>query len=389
VKRGLIIVQAKPTQFDVPFYAMAARQAPFDLKVFYSLEGHAQGGAADPEIGQAPSWDHLRRCVYPVGDPVAGDAGATLARLTAEILERRPELVILSGYYPPLHARLAWRLKRAGIRIGLRSDTTLEHAVFRGLKGGVKRWVLPAWLRRYDTWHPVGTLARRYLETVAGCRRPTYLFPYNVDNAWLAAEAGRHRPRRDELRAAIGAGPADLLVLGVLKWHDREDPLTLIAAFARLLAQRPAARLVLVGDGPLREEVRRRAATLGAAVHLPGYVPYSALPRYYALCDVFVHPAVNEPWGVSVNEAMACGLPVIAASGVGAGADLIQEGETGLVFPNGDIETLGERLRFLCDDREARARMGRAAMARVADWSYAQTLDEMEGALAYVRTRSE
>ncbi|MFZ1576357.1 MAG: glycosyltransferase, partial [Chromatiaceae bacterium] len=87
--------------------------------------------------------------------------------------------------------------------------------------------------------------------------------------------------------------------------------------------------------------------------------------------------------------AMACGLPVIAARGVGAGADLIREGETGCVFPNGDAETLGERLRFLHDDREARARMGRAATARVANWSYAQTLDEMEGALDYVRTRSE
>ena len=387
MKRRLIIVQDKPTQFDVPFYALAARQARFDLKVFYSLEGHDQVATADPEIGQAPGWDHLRQCLYPVGDPVVGDAGATLARLTAEILDRRPDLVILSGYYPPLHARLAWRLKRAGIRIGLRSDTTLEHAVFRGLKGGVKRWVLPVWLRRYDTWHPVGTLARRYLETLAGCRRPTYLFPYNVDNAWLAAEAGRQR--RDALRAGIGVGGGDLVVLGVLKWHDREDPLTLLEGFARLHAQRPATRLVLVGDGPLREAVRRRAAALGDAVHLPGYVAYSALPRYYALSDLFVHPAVNEPWGVSVNEAMACGLPVIAASGVGAGADLIREGETGCVFLNGDAGTLGERLRFLHDDREARARMGRAAAARVADWSYAQTLGEMEGALDYVRTRSE
>lgn len=381
MKRRLIIVQDKATQFDVPFYAFATRQDLFDLTVFYSIEGHDQLGNTDPEIGRAPAWDHLGSCAYSVVDPVAGDAGATLARMTAAILAARPDLVILVGYYPPLHARLAWRLKRAGIRIGLRSDNTLDHSVFRGVKGGLKRLILPIGLRSYDTWHPVGTLARRYLESVAGCRHPTFLFPYNVDNDWLAAEAARFRGERDLHRAGLGWVPADLVILGVLKWNTREDPLTLIEGFARLHARRPLARLLLVGDGPLRETVRARVAGLGAAVHLPGYVPYSELPRYYVMSDVFVHPAVNEPWGVSVNEAMACGLPVVVARGVGAGTDLIREGETGFVFPNGDAETLSKHLRFLLDDGDARARMGQAAAALITAWNYAQTLQEMQRAL--------
>jgi len=381
MRRRLIVVQDKPTQFDAPFFAFAAERAAFELKVYYTAGDHEQATLADPEIGQAPGWDHLRRCVYPVASPVVGSRHAVLGRLTTEILDWRPDLVILNGYYPPLHARLAWRLKRAGLRIGLRSDSTLEHSVFRRLKGRVKQLILPPWLRHYDTWHPVGSLARRYLETLAGGGRPVYFFPYNVDNDWLAAEAARYRLQRDVLRSKVGCATTDRVILGVLKWHDREDPLTLIDGFARLHAQRSSARLILVGDGPLSDAVHRRAATLGDAVHLPGYVVYSQLPKYYAISDVFVHPAIDEPWGVSVNEAMACGLPVVAASGVGAGADLIVSDETGFVFPNGDAAALCERLLPLVDNRAACARMGQAAVARMTSWNYSQTEREMLRAL--------
>lgn len=380
IQPRLIIVQDKPTQFDAPFYAFATRQARFDLKVYYTFEPHDRGSVADPEIGRAPLWDHLSDCAYPVSDPMVGDTDP-LARLTQDIVRQRPNLVILCGYYPPLHARLAWRLKRAGVRIGLRSDNTLQHSRFHGVKGAIKHLVLPYWLKRYDTWHPVGTLAQRYLETTARTRKPTFLFPYSVDNDWFAAGSARYRLQREFLRAGMAMSSADFVILGILKWHPREDPITLLDAVARLRERRPTAKLVLVGDGPLREAVRAKAAHLDDGVYLPGYVAYSELPRYYAASDVFVHPAVDEPWGVSVNEAMACGLPVVAASGVGAGADLIANGETGFMFPNGDSAALCERLLLLMDDRELRLRMGQAAGRRITEWSYQRTLQDMIGAL--------
>ena len=379
----LVIVQDGPTQFDAPLYARMRREAELDLHVYYTAAEHPVRRPVDAEIGRAPHWDHLQE------EPdapawqhcVAGRGAGVLAR---EIAQLEPALVILSGYAPLLHARLAVLLRLRGIRIGLRSDNTLRHSQFRGLRGLLKRAFLPALLRFYHSWHPVGTLARAYLERVGQATRPTFLFPYNVDNAWFAEHADRWKAEHAAVRAGMGLASGDFAVLGVMKWHPREDPLTLVEAFSRVADTCPEARLVLVGDGPLRDAVRARLEPLAERVHVPGYVSYSELPRFYSAADVFVHPAVGEPWGVSVNEAMACGLPVVAAEGVGAGADLIVDGETGFTFPDGDVEALVAVLGRLAADREGIKRLGCNARERVGDWDYGQSIGQMQSAVAAV-----
>jgi glycosyltransferase involved in cell wall biosynthesis len=207
------------------------------------------------------------------------------------------------------------------------------------------------------------------------------LFPYSVDNAWFSEAAARHRKNRAALRAELGLSAGDFVVLGVMKWHEREDPLTLLEAFSALCKSAPRARLVMVGDGPLRAEVGDKLQQLGSKAVFPGYVAYSELPKYYAIGDVFVHPAVDEPWGVSVNEAMACGLPVVAAEGVGAAADLLADGQAGYIFPNRNSELLAEQLAALGENTLQLKRMGHNALLRISAWSYQKTFEAMQHAL--------
>nr|HRC86921.1 glycosyltransferase [Thermoanaerobaculia bacterium] len=99
-----------------------------------------------------------------------------------------------------------------------------------------------------------------------------------------------------------------------------------------------------------------------------GYVPYPELPRLYGACDLFVHAAGEERWGVSVEEAMACGLPVVASSQVGAGYDLIRRGGNGWTYPHGDPAALGTALeRALRLKRSAVAAVNRDLLER---WDY-------------------
>lgn len=380
----LIIVQDCETQFDAPLYAYLEQQGGLALQVYYTQTLAGATGPVDPEIGQAPRWDHLCDVQYSHVHFPAHDLRGAIA-LSREIVARRPTHVIVSGYFPPSHLWLALLLRRAGLAIGLRSDNTLEHSRFQGLKGLVKRLVLPRILRRYHTWHPVGSAAELYLEAIARTRRPLFRFPYAPDNDWFARESAPWRAQRSDWRLAQGWGTDDFVVLGVLKWHPREDPLTLVRAFIDLRRAFPAARLVLVGDGPLRDEIESGLMMHREAVHLPGYVSYRDLPCWYGVADVFVHPAHSEPWGVSVNEAMACGLPVIASDGVGARHDLIEVGVTGDVYPVGDVQGLAERLAAWASAPERRAAMGRAARAKVADWGYAGTREAMLDAIDHSR----
>ncbi|MCB1702343.1 MAG: glycosyltransferase family 4 protein [Halioglobus sp.] len=379
--KHLLIVQNVPTQFDVPLYNELARSARFRLTVIYT-QARREGPGIDAEIGRAPQWDHIGEACYSHVYLTPAQARRS-AEVVAMIAGTAADLVLISGYYPPLHQKLVRPLRRRGFSVGLRSDNTLAHSNFRGLKGLLKKIILPVWLARYTSWHPVGTLARQYLEAVSHTRRRTYLFPYNVDNAWFAGESARHREHRAQTLVEMGFSPDDFIVLGIMKWHDREDPLVLVRAFRQLLARQARARLILVGDGPLRQNVEQMLEGIEDKVHAPGYLPYSSLPGLYGLADVFVHPAPVEPWGVSVNEAMACGVPVVISSGVGAAADLVEPGQTGFVFPAGDWQDLEDKLFSLSVDTD-RQSMQAACRQKMWDWSYETTRIAFERALGVI-----
>jgi glycosyltransferase involved in cell wall biosynthesis len=98
-------------------------------------------------------------------------------------------------------------------------------------------------------------------------------------------------------------------------------------------------------------------------------VKYSKLPEVYAASDLLVHPAEWEPYGLIVNEAMVCGVPVIVSDRVGASCDLVQEGVTGFTYPWGKVEKLAELLRETLSDRQRMQWLGQAAQQRMQTWS--------------------
>ena len=101
--KNLVIVQNKPTQFDVPLYAFLEQQASFDLSVYYTQTWMDKEKSVDPETGHVPDWDHNESCRYRRYDFSASDVNDT-DRAVEQIYSHRPGLVILSGYSPIFHA---------------------------------------------------------------------------------------------------------------------------------------------------------------------------------------------------------------------------------------------------------------------------------------------
>ncbi len=100
-------------------------------------------------------------------------------------------------------------------------------------------------------------------------------------------------------------------------------------------------------------------------------------------------PSENEPWGLAVNEAMACGLPAVCSTGVGCAADLVRPGETGWTYPLGDIETLTSQLQRLQGDRTALRRQGQAAQSLVlSDYDVEATAAQIATAVRDVSSRT-
>ena len=149
------------------------------------------------------------------------------------------------------------------------------------------------------------------------------------------------------------------------------------------------ATLVLVGDGALAERARGVRG-----VRLLGALPRPELPAAYAASEMTVLASIptrrfREPWGLVCNESMHQGRPVLASDAVGAVAGgLVRDGETGLVVPAGDAGELAAATRRLLGDDGLRARLGAAARAAVAPYTYEAMASAFTHALATASRRS-
>lgn len=383
---SLGIVQTHATQFDGPLFKRLSRRPDIELTVYYTKPS---GKAPfDKEIGQSPDWDTYVTAGYRYKTRDTGFFDAV--RFMLKVVNGNHYLIIISGYLPFYHLLIAVYARLKGVAVGLRSDTTFLYTSQYSAKSILKRLIIPFILRLYSSAHQTGTLAKQYLLQYGFPENRLFRFPYAVDNDYLATRCSRYRLRQDRVRRAVGIEHDSFVVLGILKFVEREDPMTLLSGFTKLLESRPTAHLVLVGDGPMMKDIKDIIGEKAISnVHLPGFVRYSQLPLFYSIADVFVHPPARECWGVSVNEAMACGLPVVVANTVGSHVDLVQAGQTGFVFEVGNPAGLASCLKKLAGDSELRDAMGERCATLIADWSYDFVEQSLLNALAAVTMESK
>ncbi len=189
--------------------------------------------------------------------------------------------------------------------------------------------------------------------------------PNAVDLERFAARpAGEAR----RLRASIGAGEGDSLLVAVGRLEANKGFHVLIEALARLARgpAQPAWRLVIVGDGPRRAALRRqvREAGLQERVRLRGRVPDEEVQAWYAAATLFVHPTLYEGSSLVTLEAMAHRRAVVATAAGGI-PDKVVPGVTGWLVPPGDAAALAGALRAALAARERLPALGEAGRAVV------------------------
>jgi len=359
----------RPTQFEAPFYRFAARDLEHELLVIF-LAADAASPAFDPELSRPVDWGIDLLGGYPCRVCPARGRGRFLAR---ELDPARTDLLIVNGYTRAPYLLANAVAQRRGIATALRLDTAVFPAagepVAPSFRERFRRRLFTAVVARaYDLFLGAGSLTLDYLRTCGVPRARTGLFPYAVDVESFRECSRLSAGERRALRARLGIPEAAPVVLALAKLNLREAPWDLVAALPRV--EHEGAWTIFAGDGPERAALERAVAERGLArVRFLGYVPYPELPGLYAAADLFVHAAREERWGVSVEEALACGLPAVAASTVGAGYDLIEEGRNGFRYPAGDGAALARAIdRALALDRGAVAAASGEVLAR---WDYA------------------
>lgn len=166
---------------------------------------------------------------------------------------------------------------------------------------------------------------------------------------------------RAAARARLGLPPADTLVGIVATLRSWKGHLHLLEAFASLA--RAGTRLVIVGDGPMREAIGRRAADLGIDARVTFAGNQRDVAPWLQAFDLFCLPSyANEGVPQALAQAMACGLAVVTTP-VGSIEELVEDGRTGVIVPPSDPPALARAVAALLDDPARRARLGEAAAA--------------------------
>lgn len=189
---------------------------------------------------------------------------------------------------------------------------------------------------------------------------------------------GKPTPRDDALGARLGIDAAAEVLGFIGSFYNYEGLDILLAAMPALLAARPGLHLLLVGGGPVENDLRAAAAASPTAnrIHFVGRVPHEEVELYYSLIDVLVYPRKRMRLTELVTplkplEAMAQGK-LVAASHVGGHRELIEDGRTGTLFAADDPGALATAVAALFADRSrwpARRKAARAFVERERNWS--------------------
>jgi glycosyltransferase involved in cell wall biosynthesis len=187
--------------------------------------------------------------------------------------------------------------------------------------------------------------------------------------------------RSEAYRAAFGLGPDDLLVTYIGRIAREKNLGLLLEAWETLAPERGAGKLVLVGRGPLEDEIRRREIP---GVHVTGLLRGPALSAAYASADVFAFPSTTETFGNSLLEAMGSGLPSLVAAAGGVLEFAEHGGNAWLVEPDSTPAIVAGLRRLLTDAAlRQRLRAGALATARARDWGavYDRLLEDYQLAI--------
>jgi 1,2-diacylglycerol 3-alpha-glucosyltransferase len=376
MSRRLVILTEIVSPYRIPLFNELAKHPDIDLHVIFLAE-------TDPGLRQWQVYKEEIRFpheILPSWRKRIGSYNVLFNRGVGRALKSAsPNVILCGGYnYVASWQALSWaRTHRTPFLLWSESnlrDLRSGHSLVEFLKN--------EFIRRCAGFIVPGQSACQYLQSRKVKDDRIFTAPNAVDNALFAAAAVEARRREAQFRAQCGLPDRYILFVGRLV--EEKGIFDLLSAYAKLDTQlRREVGLVFVGDGAWCERLQQQAKSISpGVVKFPGFAQREHLGTYYALAEMMILPTYTDPWGLVVNEAMACGLPVIVSRVAGCAADLVKDQWNGLLISPGDIQALTAAIERLLADRRECARMGANSLEHISHYSPAAWSEGIARAIA-------
>jgi len=374
----LVIITEIIAPYRIPVFNALALREEIDLHVIFLSEN-------DPSLRQWQVYKDEIKFQYDVLPSWRRRFGKYNVLLNGGVLSAlskiNPDVVLCGGYNYLASWESAWWAKVHRVPLLLWSESTASdnrrgHRLVEFLK--------TRFLNLCRAFVVPGKSSLQYLKKLGIGDERIFTAPNAVDVHLFAGLTKTAKQRELEIRARYSLPLRYFLYVGRLV--RSKGIFELLEAYAKLSDEiRAEVGLVFVGDGADRSELMEQASRIApATIRFPGFVHREGLPEFYGLADALVFPTHSDTWGLVVNEAMSCGLPVIVTSVAGCAADLVQHEWNGFVIPPGNPSRLVEAMKRLACDSKLRMEMGLRSVQRVEAFSPAAWAEGLVGAVESV-----
>jgi glycosyltransferase involved in cell wall biosynthesis len=364
MKRRLVILTEIISPYRIPLFNCLAQNVEVDLHVIFLAE-------TDPRLRQWQVYKEEIRFSYqvlPSWRHRFGKHNWLLNRgISRALVTSAPDVILCGGYnYVASWQALRWA-RAHKIPFVLWSESNA-----RDLRRGraLVEFLKSEFLRKCSGFVVPGKAAQEYLCVEKEIREDAiFTAPNAVDNDLFAAAAAAARKNGDAHRRELDLPRRYFLFAGRLV--QEKGVFELLSAYAKLdESMRRQFGLVFAGDGVSRRQLEQRAASISPGViRFAGFAQREQLAIYYALGEGMILPTYADTWGLVVNEAMACGLPVILSRAAGCAAELVRENWNGWLVEPRDVSSLTVAMRSLADQPDLCATMGANSAHRIAHYS--------------------
>jgi glycosyltransferase involved in cell wall biosynthesis len=341
----LAILASHPVQYYGPLFRQLAKLVDLHVLFAHRASGRDQARAGfetefdwDVDLTSGYSHEFLNNVARRPGtDHFLGCDTPGIGVL----LRRRPyDAVLVQGWHLKSYLQGVLAAKRLGLPVLVRGDSHLMTSR-SAFKRAAKAIAYPALLRLFDAALYVGERSRAYYRHYGYPAERLFFSPHCVDTAWFAERATAEA--RARLRTSLGLAPTTTALLFAGKLVAFKRPLDVITAAALCRAKGQDVEVIMAGEGKERETITEAAAEAKVPLHMLGFCNQTDMPPAYAAADLLVLPSEGETWGLVVNEALACGRPVVVSDACGCVDDLAG-GLAGRKFAVGDVEALADRV---------------------------------------------
>jgi len=277
-----------------------------------------------------------------------------------ELAANMPQILLLGGYVDPT-MWLSFAIgKFFNIPIIYWTEAVKEP---QSILGAITRPLRILFTIKSDAIVVPGRLSKNYVISLGADLEKIFVAVNSIDNRLFIDLLDKYRSQKEELKAQLGfEGKVVILYVGQL--IKRKGLEYLLYAYAKLKQENNEAALVLLGSGSLEHYLRDLASSLGLRdfkiIHAG--LNLEELVKLYLAADIFALPTLEDIWGFVINEALVCGLPVVATRASQAAQEMIRDGENGYIVKEADSEHLYNALKNLIHDSEHREKMGEKSM---------------------------